>query len=371
MQARTAQTDRSDAASEAIASPRWWRTTFLVAIVAALALFVVGCGKKPGDSGGSGGDGGDSGGNGPKVGLVTDLGGLNDRSFNALANKGLEQAESDLGASGTVLESKSASDYEKNLGQLAQQKLDLTIGVGFLMADPIKNVSAKATESNFAIIDYSVADLGNPKNVRGLIFKEQEAGYLAGALAGMVEQEGTLKGLNGAKVVSAIGGQKIPPVDKYIAGFQAGVASQCKDCKVLVDYSQDFIDQAKCQDRANSQISKGSDIVFQVAGGCGLGALDAVKSKGVWGIGVDADQAYLGAHILTSAVKKVDVAVLDTIKSVADKQFQGGQDGVYGLAEDGVGLGEIAPAAKQYEAQMAKVIEDVKAGKVDIPTEPK
>jgi basic membrane protein A len=145
------------------------------------------------------------------------------------------------------------------------------------------------------------------------------------------------------------------------------VEKYCSDCEVLVDYSQDFIDQAKCQDRANSQISKGSDIVFQVAGGCGLGALDAAKTKGVWGIGVDADQAYLGSHILTSAVKKVDVAVFDTIKSVADGAFQGGADGVYGLAEDGVGLGEIAPAASAYEAKLATVIEEVKAGKVDIP----
>ena len=360
-----ARTDEADALP---AAPAWWRTTFAVGLVAVLALGVVGCGKKAGDSGGSGGEGeGDGGGSGPKVGLVTDLGGLNDRSFNALANKGLEQAEGELGAAGTVLESKSAADYEKNLGQLAQQKLDLTVGVGFLMADPIKNVSSKATENNFAIIDYSVKDLGNPKNVRGLIFKEQEAGYLAGALAGMVESEGTLKGLNGAKVVSVVGGQKIPPVDKYIAGFQAGVKKFCADCEVIVDYSQDFIDQAKCQDRANSQISKGSDIIFQVAGGCGLGALDAAKTKGVWGIGVDADQAYLGSHILTSAIKKVDVAVFDTIKSIADDAFQGGSDGVYGLAEDGVGLGEIAPAASAYEAKLATVIEEIKAGKVEIP----
>jgi basic membrane protein A len=368
------QTAATEPRTQLPRTPGWWRTTLVVALFAALAFGVVGCGKRGGTSGGTGGNGGTGGSSdakGPKVGLVTDLGGLNDRSFNALANKGLEQAETDLGVSGTVLESKSASDYEKNLGQLAQQKMDLVIGVGFLMADPIKNVAAKATDGKFAIIDYSVADLDNPKNVRGLIFKEEEAGYLAGSLAGMVEEEGTLKGLNGAKVVSAIGGQKIPPVDKYIAGYQAGVKAFCKDCKVLVDYSQDFIDQAKCQDRANSQISKGSDIVFQVAGGCGLGALDAAKGKGVWGIGVDADQAYLGSHILTSAIKKVDVAVNDTIKSVADGSFQGGADGVYGLKEDGVGLGEISPAAKAYETQLAKVIEDVKAGKITIPTSPK
>jgi basic membrane protein A len=109
--------------------------------------------------------------------------------------------------------------------------------------------------------------------------------------------------------------------------------------------------------------------VVQVAGGCGLGALDAVKTKGVWGIGVDADQAYLGPHILTSALKKVDVAVFDTIKAAQDGSFQGGSDGVYGLNEDGVGLGKIAPAATQYEAKVAKVVEDIKAGKVTIPTE--
>jgi len=350
--------------------PRWWRTTLLVALIAALAIGVAGCGKKGGASGGSDGGGDKGGGDGPKIGLVTDLGGLGDRSFNALANKGLEQAESDLGAQGTVLESKSASDYEKNLGQLAQQNSDLTIGVGFLMADPMKSVSAKATESKFAIIDYSVNDLGNPKNVRGLVFSEHEAGYLAGALAGMVENDGKISNLTGGKTVSAIGGQKIPPVDKYIAGFQAGVKAFCKDCKIIVSYSQDFLDQVKCQDRALAQIAQGSDIVFQVAGLCGLGALDAAKQKGVWGIGVDADQGYLGSHILTSALKRVDVAVVDTIKSIADDSFQGGADGVYGLAEDGVGLGAIAAPAKEYEPQIAKVVEDIKAGKIEIPTEP-
>ncbi|MCZ4496927.1 MAG: family transporter substrate-binding protein [Thermoleophilia bacterium] len=348
-----------------LSRPRWWRATFLTAVVAALALLAVGCGKRPGDAE-AGTKGGDKA--GPTVGLVTDLGGLNDRSFNALANKGMEQAEAELGASGTVLESKSAADYEKNLGQLAQQGKDLTIGVGFLMKDPIKAVAAKSTENKFAIVDFSVADMGNPKNVRGLVFKEQEAGYLAGALAGMVESEGKLKGLNGQKVVSAIGGQEIPPVVKYIAGFQAGVKAFCKDCTVIIDYSQEFIAQEKCQDRARTQISKGSDIIFQVAGGCGLGALEAAKSKGVWGIGVDADQAYLGSHMLTSAIKRVDFAVMQTIKSVGDGSFQGGADGVFGVAEDGVGLGTISPAAKAYEAKVTAVQEDIKAGKIEIPT---
>ncbi len=186
---------------------------------------------------------------------------------------------------------KSASDYEKNLGQLAQQKMDLTIGVGFLMADPVKNVAAKATESKFAIIDYSVTELGNPKKSGGSCSPSRRPDTSRCRSLEWWRTNGKLENLNGAKVVSAIGGQKIPPVDKYIAGFQAGVKAYCKDCEVLVDYSQDFLDQAKCQDRANAQISKNSDIIFQVAGLCGLGALDAAKTKGVWGIGVDADQA--------------------------------------------------------------------------------
>lgn len=360
----TSADDRTPAT--AATGTHWWRTAAVVAIVALLAIMVTGCGKRGGAAGGS--TGGDGEGTGPSVGLVTDLGGLNDRSFNQLANEGMKTAESEIGSTGTVLESKSGADYEKNLGQLAQQKTGLTIGVGFLMGEPLKNVASKAPDAKFAIVDFSVAELGNAKNVRGLVFKEEQAGYLAGYLAGLVEKDGKLKGLNAAKTVSAVGGQKIPAVEKFIAGFQAGVVKACAECKVLVDYSQDFIDQSKCQDRALTQISRGSDIVFQVAGGCGRGALDAAKTKGVWGIGVDADQAYLGPHMLTSAMKRVDVAVLDTIKSVADDSFEGGADGVYGLAEDGVGLGEIAAPAKVYEAQLEPIIEAIKAGKVDIPT---
>jgi basic membrane protein A len=346
----------------------WTRTFALTLVVGVAVVAIAGCGKRGGTTGGdSGSDGGNSGG-GPSVGLVTDVGGLNDRSFNALANKGMEQAEKELGATGTVLESKSGADYAKNLGQFAQQKTGLTIGVGFLMGEPVKAVAEKAAESKFAIVDYSVTEIGNPKNVRGLVFHEEQAGYLAGYLAGLVEQDGKLKGLNPKKTVSAVGGQKIPAVEKYIAGYQAGVKKACSACNVLIDYSQDFVDQSKCQDRALAQISKGSDIVFQVAGGCGQGALDAAKTKGVWGIGVDADQAYLGSHILTSATKNTDHAVFETIKAVKDGTFEGGQDGVYGLAEDGVGLGEIAPAATSYKAKVDAIAEQIKAGKVDIPT---
>ena len=206
--------------------------------------------------------------------------------------------------------SKSNADYVPNLASLAQDDYDLVIGVGFLMADAVEKVANRFPEVDFAIIDYSQAAMKTtPDNVRGLLFKEQEAGYLVGYLAGLMSaQESGSK-----QVISAVGGQKIPPVDHYIAGYGSGRRKANPGITILNAYSQDFVDQAKCKEVALNQIAQGSDIVFQVAGQCGLGALSAAKEKNVWGIGVDADQlSYLGTHILTSALKKVDNAVFQS-----------------------------------------------------------
>ena len=331
-------------------------------------VVIAGCGKSGTDDNG---DDSKSDKDGPKVGLVTDVGGLNDRSFNFLANEGFKKAKDDLGATGQVIESKSDSDYGRNLGSQVTNKSDIVVGIGFLMGDAVKGAAKKAPDTNFAIVDFTYDDeKGNwtaTDNVAGILFKEQEAGYLAGVLAGAAEQDGKLDGLNDKHVVSAVGGLEIPPVVKYIAGFKAGVESQCKDCKVLVDYSQDFVDQAKCQDRANKQIAQGSDIVFQVAGQCGLGALSAAKEKGLWGIGVDADQAYLGDHILTSAIKRVDEAVYTMIKKAADDEFPGGKATVFGLAEDGVGIGKVADAASEYSDLVDEAADKIKNGDIEVP----
>jgi basic membrane protein A len=212
------------------------------------------------------------------------------------------------------------------------------------MADAVDTVAQKFPDVNFAIIDFpNVALKHKPTNVRGLIFKEQEAGYLVGYLSGLLEKQES-----GTKnTVSSVGGQKIPPVDHYIAGYQYGAKQADAQVKTLNGYSQDFVDQAKCKEIALNQISQGANVVFQVAGGCGLGALDAAKEKNVWGIGVDADQAYLGSHILTSALKKVDVAVFDTIKSAQDGSFTGGADTVFDAKNGGVGIGKISPKVPQ------------------------
>ncbi len=143
--------------------------------------------------------------------------------------------------------------------------------------------------------------------------------------------------------MSAVGGQAVPAVVAFLAGYEAGAKATVASIRVLEGYSQDFVDQAKCKELALTQIEDGSKAVFAAAGGCGLGALQAAKEQSVWGIGVDNDQAFLGPHILTSATKKVDVAVFDTIQAVVDGSFEGGGDTLYDVANEGVGYGEVSP----------------------------
>jgi basic membrane protein A len=297
-----------------------------------------------------------------KVGLVTDIGGLDDRSFNFLANKGLEQAEQELGVAGRVVVSRANADYVPNLASLANQDYDLVIAVGFLMADAVDTVARRFPDVSFAIIDFDQKSLkSKPRNVRGLLFKEQEAGYLVGYLAGLlVEREAGSR-----QVIGSVGGLKIPPVDRYIAGYRAGARAADPKIETLNSYSQDFVDQAKCKEAALDQIGRGARVIFQVAGQCGLGALSAAAEKNVRGIGVDADQAYLGKHVLTSALKKVDVAVFQTIQSVEDGSFQGGQNTVFDVASGGVGLGEIAPdVPADLVSQVNRVQARIAAGRI-------
>jgi basic membrane protein A and related proteins len=310
----------------------------VVAILAALLLAVAGCGgdNEAATTGGGGGATETSGGEAIKVGLVTDIGGLNDRGFNSLANKGLEDAKAQLGVEGRVLESKSDADYIPNLSEFGDQGYDLIVSVGFLMTDATTQAAKAYPDSTFAIVDSAF----DPPldNAQGLLFKEQETGCLVGAVAGLTTKSNT---------ITWVGGQQIPPVDRFIAGYQFCAKKVNPDVKVSGSYSQDFVDQAKCKEIALDQIAKGSDVVFQVAGGCGLGALDAAKQKSVWGIGVDADQSFLGDHILTSAVKRVDVAVFKTIEAVQKGEAVGAGVTTFGLAEDGVGLGTVSPEVPQ------------------------
>ena len=299
-----------------------------------------------------------------KVGLITDIGGLNDRGFNHLAFVGLQRAAADLGVQTRVVQSASPAEYIPNLSALARQGYNLVIGVGFTEIDAMKAVAKTFPKTHFAIVDVSNADEGNAPNVEGLLFKEQQVGYLAGYAAGLAAKA------DGATTVSSVGGQKQPPVDRYIAGYEAGAKAAFPGVKTVNGYSQDFSVESKCKELALNQIAAGSDVVFQVAGGCGLGALDAAKTKSVWGIGVDADQGFLGPHILTSALKGVDEAVFLSIKDAKEGHFKGGQDAVYGLEQKGVGLGKFSPKApKGIEAKVKLIEQQIIDGKIaNIPT---
>jgi basic membrane protein A and related proteins len=306
-------------------------------------------------------------GSGMRIGLVTDIGGLNDRGFNHLSYVGLQRAQRELGVQGRVYQAKSTQEYVPNLSTFARQGYDLTIGVGFTEAIAIDTAATSFKDANFAIVDVDVRDEPHkPQNLLGLLFREQETGYLVGYLAGLVE-----KRRPGKDVIGSVGGQKQPPVDRFIAGYQAGAKAANPGITVLNNYSEDFSDQAKCKQIALNQIELGAGVIFQVAGGCGLGALDAAKEKAVWGIGVDADQSFLGPHILTSAVKRVDTAVFLAIKSVVEGNFKGGTNMTFGLKRDGVGIGKISPKVAQADIDAVnKVRDDIIAGKMNnIPTE--
>jgi len=301
--------------------------------------------------------------------LVTDIGGLNDRGFNHLAYVGLLAAKAKLGAKVYALQSKSPNDYIPNFSTcVSKYKANIVIGVGFLMVSSIQTMAKKYPDTKFAGVDMNAkTDFtkgGITKNFEGLIFAENEVGYEAGYIAALMAQK------DKATTVSSVGGIPVPAVVRYIAGYQAGAKKAVSGITVLNGYSQDFVAQDKCKNIALDQISKGSGVVFQVAGGCGLGALDAAKEKTVWGIGVDADQFYVNNRVLTSAQKKVDVAVYTAINSLKNKnQFAAGKNMLFNAANGGVGLGTINRAVPRLlKTQALATAKKVAQGTIKAPT---
>jgi basic membrane protein A len=296
--------------------------------------------------------------------LVTDIGGLNDKSFNHLAYVGLLHAQR-AGVKIRVIQSHSPADYIPNFKACVQWGAGVTIGVGFLMTDSLDAIATAYPHNKFAIVDVDVTTMKHkPKNVEGLLFREQQAGYLVGYAAGLWAKS------HGGKAVGSVGGLKIPPVDRYIAGFQYGAKKADPGITTLNDYSQDFVAQAKCKEKALNQIAQGSVVEFQVAGQCGLGVLDAAHEKGIFGIGVDADQGYLGPWVMTSALKRVDVAVYNAIQAANHNTLAGGKNKEFGADIGGVGYGFWSPkvpaSIKNAVAHQYKLL---KAGKIKgIPT---
>jgi basic membrane protein A len=310
------------------------------------------------------------------VTLVTDIGGLNDQSFNQSADTGYIEAMKEFKFPSKVIETASESDYVSNLTRAAQTS-DMVIGVGFLMASAMDTVAKEYPTKDFALIDACPPSPTNSndcdplKNVAPLTFKEEQAGCLAGVVAGELETLGKSKvpGLLGHNTIGAVGGVSIPSVNRYIAGYQYCSKKVDPTITMKLNYSQTFDGTAKCEDAADSQIDESkADIIFQVAGGCGLGVLQAAKAKGVYSVGVDSDQSGVNNSVVTSAIKRVDQAVDLTIKSFEAGKFSSDPP-VFSLANNGVGVGKLSSVVPSaiVTPLLNQYIQDMKSGKLVVP----
>lgn len=355
----------------------------LVVAAAFLALVAFGCGggagggQGGGDQGGGGGNdtGGEGGGN-VRPALVLDIGGLGDQSFNDSAFAGLQRAEKELNVEGDYLESNAPTDYVNNLTQLSDNGSSPIFAVGFLLTDAVNEVAAQYPDVNYAIID-SVAE---GPNVASLVFREQEAGYLAGVVAGLMTQEDTEYTSSDENIVGFLGGQEgSPPVVRFQAGYEAGVRSVCEDCEILSQYAgttpDAFNDPARGREIALQQIQQGADIIFHGAGATGAGLFDAATDEKIFAIGVDSDQAKLvpDAPILTSALKRVDNAVFQTIEQANNGNFPGGQTVEFGVKNGGLDLADFGRFEDQVPQEVKDAVKEAKQGisngEIEVPTE--
>ena len=298
-----------------------------------------------------------------KMAVVTDIGSLQDRSFNQLANEGRIAVGKELGIQTRVYETKAEGERIPNMLAASRSGFNLVFAVGFLNYTALNAVAPRFQKLLFAGVDEPyVLFSKKPKNATGIVFAEHEAGYLVGYLAGL-----QIKKQGGKQIISAVGANNVPAIVRFISGYIQGAKKANPGINVLANYANDptFSDQAKCKETALGQIQKGSQAVFQVAGGCGLGALSAAQEAGIWGIGVDADQRYLGAHMMTSALKRVNVAVRDITQLAFAGNLKTGGDYVYSLKNNGVGLGSVSPkVSKAFVAKTKAIAAQIGAGKI-------
>ena len=271
---------------------------------------------------------------GLRVGLVFDIGGKNDKSFNEAAWRGLQRVRDELGVEIQYIEPTEGADRESALRTLAARKCDLVIGVGFIFGPDLERLAGQFPGVRFAGVDYSPSDgVGTLANLAGLRFREQEGSFLVGAIAGMTTH---------SKVVGFVGGMKIPLIRKFEAGYEAGVHQVCPTCKVVSAYAgtepKAFADPSLGGELASAQYGQGADVIFHAAGKTGDGVFAAARQRDALAIGVDSDQFEAApCCVLTSMVKRVDVAVIDIVKDIIAGRFHGGLYEL-GLADHGVGF---------------------------------
>ena len=291
-----------------------------------------------------------------KIGLITDVGGVNDGSFNQSAWEGLEKAGEELGVEVNYLESATEADYQPNMETFVDEDYDLIISVGYMLADATREAAEANPDTKFAIIDDSSIDL---PNVTSLMFKAEQASYLVGYVAGL-----TTKTNNIGFVV----GMTNETMNQFGYGYCAGAIDANPDITVQQFNANSFADSATGKTMANTAITNGADIVFQAAGATGLGVIEACQEAGVYAIGVDSDQSSIAPKtVLTSAMKRVDNAVYDAVQELIDDKLEGGVQ-TFDLAAGGV---DIAPSQDLISDDVIKAVDEVKekiiSGDVVIP----
>lgn len=299
-----------------------------------------------------------------KVGMVTDVGGVNDQSFNQSAWEGLQKTKKEMGVKVSYQESKQDADYAANLETLYDAKNDLIWGIGFKMADAILLAAKQNPKQKYAIIDYSYGEK-TPKNVIGVMFKAEEGAFLAGYIAAKMSKTNT---------IGFIGGMSVPIIHAFQYGYKAGAKHANPKITILEQHAESFTDAAKGKAIANQMMGKSADVVFHAAGAVGDGVIEAAKEKNKFAIGVDRDQNYLAPkNVITSSMKRIDNAVYNVVRDLSKGQFAGGSTITYGLKDGAV---DVAPTTMKMipMALMSDVSElkkKITDGKIKVPANEK
>ena len=298
-----------------------------------------------------------------RIVLISDGAGCRDH-FVGILCRAFERTVTETGITGRILIPSPREDYAETLAVAARQSYDLVIVAGGILSRAVATAAKRFPKTHFAILDVPHEELpGKPSNVRALVVETNEAAFLAGVLAARMEQRRP-----GRDVVGAVGGFRFPPVDDFLLGFRAGARHVAPGIKVLTAYSNDFLNQPRCRALALRQIARGAGVIFNVAGGCGIGALDAAKQRNVWGIGVDTDQSFLGPHILTSVVKDFEPLLRRLAEDAKHGRFEGGRTAIVGIEEGAAGLAPLSAAVPPaVRAELARLRRELVAGRIDVP----
>jgi len=340
-----------------VRASRWVIAAGLAALVAAIAVgTALGGGKAPAAQKA-----------GYKAALISDVVGFNDSGFNKLQLQGLKKAVKKIHGTAIPLVSHSQSDYQPNYTTAVHDGAKLIVGAGYLLGDTMKAFATQYPKIKFAITDDPVSAVGGLENEQGITYATEQGGCLVGVLAAKMAKS------MGHKIIGVAGGQEIPPVDSYIAGYKYCAAKAVKGTKTLVQYSNDFADVSKCSAIAQNEIGQGAQVIFQVAGPCGDGALKEAAALNKWGIGVDANEYKVSKRILTSALKQTGVGVYKTVVAAATGHFHGGKDFKFSLKNGGVGVatgkGGMSPKVKPaWIKTMNQFKKKILNGTLKIPT---